>query len=253
MTVRTIASIQARTGSSRLPGKVLLPLGGQALLDLIVTRLKSVTEIDEIVIATTNSKADDKIVSLFEEDCAIKLFRGSENDVLSRLATLGRRYPDCHHLELFGDSPLICTDIIRRAIKEAKRNPAAIVTNARQNLFPHGMEFLIYPFELLIACDEKVATDDPLREHGGSNLLLGDVNDTIDLPPLPCEVFEEIYLEIDEPSDYAVLSAIVDILKEKSLFPYFTLPDILHVIRESSQIMENKGVERRWRKVQAKF
>lgn len=253
MTVKITASIQARTRSSRLPGKVLLQLGGEVSLKLMVKRLKRVGLINHIVVATTDSAADDQISELFKNDAAVEIFRGSEHDVLRRLTDLGRQYPGYHHLELFGDSPFTCTAIILRAIREAVKNPEAIITNARQNLFPHGMEFLVYPFDLLLRCDEKIALNDPLREHGGSNLLIGNANTIIDLKPLPKEIFEEVYLEVDEAADYTTLAAIADILSDKQLFPYFTLSDILDVIRENREVLVNKEVERRWRKVQEQF
>ena len=253
MAIKIIASIQARMGSSRLPGKVLMPLGGMTLLDLMITRLSRLIEIDRLVVATSLSDADDKISALFEDHKKAEVFRGSENDVLNRLATLGSRYPDHHHLELFGDSPFICSDLLARGIALAGLNPSAIVTNARENLFPHGMEFYLYPFSLLLQHEAELAADDPLREHGGSNLLIGNLNRAIDLQPLAHERFEEVYLEIDEPADYDSLSAIAEELKTRQIFPHFTLNDILDVIRDNPGILENGKVERRWREIHSQF
>lgn len=253
MAIKIIASIQARMGSSRLPGKVLLPLGGMVLLDLMIARLSCLSEIDRIVVATSLSDADDKIAALFEKDEKVEVFRGSENDVLNRLANLGSSYPDHHHLELFGDSPFICTEILARGVASAMLDPSAIVTNARENLFPHGMEFYIYPFSLLLQHEAELVADDPLREHGGSNLLISNLNRVIDLQPLAHERFEEVYLEIDEPADYKSLSAIAEVLKARQIFPHFTLNDILAVIRDNPDILENGKVERRWREIQSQF
>ena len=253
MAIKIIASIQARMGSSRLPGKVLMPLGGMTLLDLMITRLSRLIEIDRLVVATSLSDANDKIAALFEDHKKAEVFRGSENDVLNRLATLGSRYPDHHHLELFGDSPFICSDLLARGIALAELNPSAIVTNARENLFPHGMEFYLYPFSLLVRHEAELADDDPLREHGGSNLLIGNLNTVVDLQPLAHETFEEVYLEIDEPADYQSLFAIAEELKTRKIFPHFTLNDILNVIRDNPEILENEKVERRWREIQSQF
>lgn len=253
MAIKVIASIQARMGSSRLPGKVLMPLGGMGALELMTTRLSRLIEIDKIVVATSTSEADDKIAALFENDKKVEVFRGSETDVLNRLATLGSGYPDHHHLELFGDSPFICTEILSRAISISGFDKSAIVTNARENLFPHGMEFYLYSFDLLLQHEAELAVDDPLREHGGSNLLIGNLNRVIDLEPLAHEKFEEVYLEIDEPADYKSLSAIAEVLTARQIFPYFTLSDILDVIRDNPEILQNGKVERRWREIQSQF
>ena len=253
MAIKIIASIQARMGSSRLPGKVLMPLGGMALLELMIVRLSRLTEIDQLVVATSLSDADQIIAEFFQNNDKVEVFRGSENDVLNRLATLGDHYPNHHHLELFGDSPFICTELITRGIALARLDQNAIVTNARQNLFPHGMEFYLYPFSLLVQHEAELAADDPLREHGGSNLLMGNSNRVIDLQPLTHEKFEEVYLEIDELADYKSLFAIAEILKAQHIFPYFTLNDILKVIRDYPDILENGKVERRWREIQNQF
>lgn len=253
MAIKIIASIQARMGSSRLPGKVLMPLGGMPLLKLMVKRLSRLHQIDQLVIATSSSDADDEIAECFQYDEDVFVFRGSEDDVLNRLAMLGGRYPHHHHLELFGDSPFICTEILARGFASAELDPSAIITNARENLFPHGMEFYLYPFSLLVRHEAGLAADDPLREHGGSNLLIGNSNYIIDLQPQDYERFQEVYLEIDEPSDYKSLSAIAEILRDQESFPDFTLRDILNVIRDNPGILENGKVERRWREIQSKF
>ena len=81
MKPRTVAIIQARMGSSRLPGKVLLPLGGRSILGYLVDRLSGTRMLDDIVVATTVNPGDDIIAA----DCLrrdILCFRGSEQDVL---------------------------------------------------------------------------------------------------------------------------------------------------------------------------
>ena len=80
---KVVAIVQARMGSSRLSGKVLKPLGGSTVLESLINRLKNSSTIDQIVIATSIEKRDAKIVELFK-DSNIKVFKGSENDVLSR-------------------------------------------------------------------------------------------------------------------------------------------------------------------------
>ncbi len=83
MKQKTVAIIQARMGSSRLPGKVLLPLGGRSILTYLVERLYRTRTVDEVVVATTVHPRDDIIV----EECRrhdVACFRGSEYDVLGR-------------------------------------------------------------------------------------------------------------------------------------------------------------------------
>ena len=76
---KVVATIEARMTSSRLPGKVLLPVLGRPMLAHLTTRLKAVPSIDEIVLATTTNASDDVLAEFAEQD-GIRVFRGSEDD-----------------------------------------------------------------------------------------------------------------------------------------------------------------------------
>src|SRR5436190_16686780 len=83
MSQRTVAITQARMGSTRLPGKVMMKLGSRSLLGYVVARLKSAASLDETVVATTTHFRDDTIVQ--EAEClGLRCYRGSESDVLRR-------------------------------------------------------------------------------------------------------------------------------------------------------------------------
>ena len=86
--MKIVATIEARMSSSRLPGKVLLPVLNQPLLRHQIERLSQVNSLDEIVVATTTNSVDDVIENL-AVDCGVKFFRGSELDVMQRVADAG--------------------------------------------------------------------------------------------------------------------------------------------------------------------
>ena len=81
--MKKIIIVQARTGSTRLPGKILKKVMGKTLLEYQIERLKRVTLADDLIIATTTKKNDNQIVNLVE-NIGVKYYRGSEEDVLSR-------------------------------------------------------------------------------------------------------------------------------------------------------------------------
>ena len=115
MTNKITAIIQARLGSTRLPGKVLKPIAGKPLLWHIVNRLKSVNKIDEVVIATSNQANDNKI----KDFCAsenITCFRGSENDVLDRFYKAALSANAGTVIRITGDCPLIDPNLIGKLI-----------------------------------------------------------------------------------------------------------------------------------------
>jgi len=88
--VKVVAIIQARMGSSRLPGKVLMPILGQPLLGLLISRVKRARRIDQILVATSDKPQDDAIADYVASVSDVTLFRGSEHDVLARFAGAAR-------------------------------------------------------------------------------------------------------------------------------------------------------------------
>jgi len=109
--------IQARMGSSRLPGKVLKEINGESLLSLLVNNIRSCQLHVQVIIATSKELADDQIVR-YCEDKAIKCIRGSEDDVFSRYQLAARKYNLKHIVRLTADNPLIDKQILKYSIEE---------------------------------------------------------------------------------------------------------------------------------------
>lgn len=124
--MKTVAVVQARMSSSRLPGKVLKDLCGKPMLWHIIKRLRCCKRIDDIVVATSVNPADIAIVNFCKQN-GINFFRGSENDVLKRYidaATLERAY---YVVRITADSPLIDPSEIDRLIQTIKEKKAEFV------------------------------------------------------------------------------------------------------------------------------
>lgn len=115
--MRVVAVIQARMGSSRLPGKVLLPIAGKPLLWHIVHRLRKARTVDTIVVATSKGAIDDPIAE-FAKDAGIHVVRGEEDDVLGRFALAADRLDPDIVLRVVGDAPLIDPGFIDRIVTE---------------------------------------------------------------------------------------------------------------------------------------
>jgi len=103
--MRVVAVIQARAGSSRLPGKVLLPLGGRRVLDWVVRAARSTRLVDEVIVATSTTAADDAVAAACER-LRIGCVRGSEDDVLSRFRLAARTYAADALVRLTADCPM---------------------------------------------------------------------------------------------------------------------------------------------------
>ena len=106
-----VGIIQARTGSSRLPGKIMMKIEGKTMLEHMIERVSKSKKLDKIVIATTTKENDDVIVSLAKQ-LKIDYFRGSEDDVLDRYYKASKQFDADVVVRLCSDSPLLDGKII---------------------------------------------------------------------------------------------------------------------------------------------
>jgi cyclase len=166
--VRTVAIIQARMGSSRLPGKVLLPLGGQPVLAHVVARVRASNVLDEVVVATSSLPSDDVVAELGEA-LGTAVFRGSEADVLSRYARAATAVGADVIVRVTADCPLIDPDVLADMVErfwalQRRERPIHVLTNSRIRSFPRGLDVEIFTRDALdTAAAEAVSPRH--REH----------------------------------------------------------------------------------------
>src|SRR5258708_2279047 len=109
--MRTIAVIQARMGSSRLPGKILEPIEGLPLLGWTIAAVRATRGVDDLVVATTDSPDDDRVAEVIGE-LGVRVHRGSVHDVLARVAAAVRPLEPDVVLRQTGDNPFVDPDIM---------------------------------------------------------------------------------------------------------------------------------------------
>ncbi|MDR5659781.1 glycosyltransferase family protein [Serpentinicella sp. ANB-PHB4] len=146
------AIIQARMGSSRLPGKVMKKLKGKTVLQHVIDRVKQSKMIDEIVIATTVHERDDAIENE-ALNCGVKVYKGNEEDVLSRYYYAAKENEIDIILRITSDCPLIDPFIMDSVITNYLKGDYDIVTNAGSDLsqrtFPRGLDIEIFSDDIL--------------------------------------------------------------------------------------------------------
>ena len=113
--MNTVAIIQARTGSTRLPNKVLIDLAGQSMLAHVVNRTKRASTIDKVVVATTELSADNAIVRLCKKQ-KWSYSRGSEHDVLDRYYQAALKFDANVIIRITSDCPFIEPEIIDKVV-----------------------------------------------------------------------------------------------------------------------------------------
>ncbi len=139
--MKTVIIIQTRMTSTRLPGKVLMEVGGRPMLAQQLRRVKACREADEIVVATTTNQTDDPVVSLAEKE-GVRWFRGSEDDVLSRYAGAARETNAEVVVRITSDCPLIDPGESDRVMRELKEHASECdyVNNVMPRTYPRGLD-----------------------------------------------------------------------------------------------------------------
>jgi spore coat polysaccharide biosynthesis protein SpsF len=146
--MKIAAIIQARMNSTRLPGKVLMDLGGETVLARVVRRLRRATLVEEIVVATTESEADHAIVRECER-LSVRVFRGEENDVLDRYYHAAQWTGAKAIVRITSDCPLIDPEITDNTIRSFLEQRPDYASNALQRTYPRGLDTEVMTWEAL--------------------------------------------------------------------------------------------------------
>lgn len=160
----TVAIIQARMGSTRLPGKVLRPLAGRPMLEHVIERVRRAARVDEVLVATTTNPEDAEIMALCQElGCAS--FRGDEQDVLDRYYQAARASAATVVVRITSDCPLIDPAIIDEVLTVLVKSGADYASNiAPTRTFPRGLDTEAFTFTTLERCWRE-ASEPASREH----------------------------------------------------------------------------------------
>ncbi|AOR22913.1 cytidylyltransferase domain-containing protein [Clostridium taeniosporum] len=160
--MKVVCIVQARMGSSRLPGKVLKEICGKSVLEHVIYRLRLINNIDEIIIATTNLERDNQIIKECEK-IGVKYFRGSEDNVLSRYYYAAKENNADIVVRITSDCPLIdykiSQDIIQYYLDNAKKYD--YISNTIERTYPRGLDTEVFSFNALeVAFKEAVSNRD---------------------------------------------------------------------------------------------
>jgi len=172
--MKIVATIEARMNSSRLPGKVLMDIGGIKSLECQIQRMQKSKYIDEIVLATTINTSDDNLVE-FAKKNNISIYRGSENDVMKRILGAAQFFNADLQVQTTGDCPLIDPKIIDQVIKVFLNGDGCydFVSNEIERSYPIGLDCRVFPVEIL-ASAEKICKDPVHRMHGSTFIYMGE-------------------------------------------------------------------------------
>lgn len=217
---RVVAIVQARMGSTRLPGKILKPLAGMPVLQHVVERLAYCHGLDQIAVATTSLPMDD-VVASFCQNLNIACFRGSENDVLDRYYQASLAFDAKTIVRITADCPAIDPFIVDEVLERYHAGHYDLY--GLGGSFPDGLDCTVFRFSALARAWQNAKLPSE-REHVGPYL---------EKHP---EIFKQGCYQkftnldhhrwtLDEPEDYALLTHVFENLYQPKKL--FTTQDIL--------------------------
>ena len=231
MTKSVIGVIQARMGSSRLPGKALTPLAGKPLLWHMVDRMRRVEGIDDIILATTADPRNEALVEFAESEGLRWCRFPKEDDLAGRISMAIRDHPANIVLKTGGDCPLIDPAVLQKMIDRAREEDHPdFVSNRIQWSYPLGLSADVVSRHAVEWCDAhlKKAKDRELfalyiRDHPERFKVVPILND---------ENLSHLGWTVDEPDDLVEMSRIFDALYKEG--ECFSMHDVLSLLGKST-------------------
>ncbi len=206
--MQTLCIIQARMGSSRLAGKVMMPLAGKEVIWHVYNRVLHCDQIDKIVVATSDRTQDDALAEYCQSQNWL-VFRGSETDVLSRFVGAAKLYPATNVVRITSDCPLVDPGILSKLINLFESTTCDYAsTNYPERTFPVGTDCEIMKYDAMLKINELVSSPYD-REHVTPYLY--NKSNGYDICGLRNNTDQShVRITLDTAEDYALISTIYD-------------------------------------------
>lgn len=223
------AIIQARMGSTRLPGKTLAPIQGKPMIQHLVQRVQASSLVEDVIIATTTKDRDDVLVE-FAQGLGLKYYRGSEEDVLDRVYQAALRFGVEHIVRVTPDCPLLDHQVMDGVIETYLSGEYDYVTNTPS--CPDGLDVEVFSFKALEQAWQKARLPSE-REHvtdyiqNSGEFRLFNLVSPVDL--------SHFKWSIDTEDDLAFVRAVYEKLQDKG--EIFYLQDVLATLRKYPELL----------------
>lgn len=238
--MKIVAIVQARMGSTRLPGKVLKEINKKSLLNYQIERMNQIKLINQIVVATTPN-GNEEIINLCKFN-NLDYFIGSENNVLERYYQAAKKFDADIIVRMTADCPLIDPDVVNQIISYYLENNFDYVSNTQKRTFPRGLDAEVFSFKALEKAYNEANKDYELEHvtpyiYLNKNLFtIGQYTQEIDL--------SGIRLTVDTREDFQLVQSIIS-----ELYAYnnnFRLQDIINLLNQKPQLLEiNKNIQQK--------
>ena len=224
MEIKTILITQARTGSTRLPGKILMEVNNTPLLKIHLDRLSKSKNVDKIIVATTMNEEDD-VIERIGKEWGYEVYRGSENDVLDRFYQSVKNLKPNWVVRVTSDCPLIDPLLLDKVIEITKAENKDYGSNVIDETFPDGQDVEVFKFSALEkAWNEANKLSE--REHvtpfirNNSDLKSGNLFSAISYKNN--KDYSNIRMTVDEQRDFELINKIISDLGSEQSWLYYT-------------------------------
>ncbi len=238
--MKVLGVLQARMSSNRLPGKVLLPVLGEAMLFRQIERLKHCQMLEHLVVATSTDASDDALIENCNAWC-VESFRGSLDDVLDRFVGAAKKYEPEIVVRLTGDCPLTDPKVVDEVIKYFIANNYDYVSNCNPPTYPDGLDVEVMKYSSLLEAwkDSTLQSDrehvTPFLRNNYERFTIGNYESSVD--------YSMHRWTVDELGDYEFAKKIFLALYSKKTD--FDMNDILVYLSENPELSKiNMHIER---------
>lgn len=230
----TVAIVQARMGSTRLPGKVMMPLAGRPVIDHVIDRVSAAPGIDAIVLATTTRPEDDALAAHVAAR-PVAVHRGSDTDVLARFDGAARMADARTVVRITADDPVKDPDVIGTVVAAFGNSDPAFdyVSNTMRPTWPEGQDTEVFSAAALYRAAAE-ATDPYDREHvtpyfyrNPDLFRCHSVEQALDM--------SSVRLTLDTPEDFLFFETLFDVLGGDGRM--IRLPEILELLAARPEIV----------------
>ena len=236
--MKTVAIIQARMGSTRLPGKVMKQLCGRTVLAHVISRVQACPLVHEVIVATTTLPADDVIVAESKK-CEAKWFRGSEEDVLERYYLTAKEHKAEVIVRVTSDCPLFDPEVLTQMLDYFSTQTTEgleidYLSNTMNRRHPRGLDAEVFTFDALDTAFreahqayEREHVTSYIYEHPEIFALHGQTND---------EDLSAYRWTLDTPEDLKLIEAVYSYLYWEG--ELFTTDEVLALLREKPELVK---------------
>ncbi len=223
----TLAIVQARTSSSRLPGKVLRPLAGEPMVLRQLQRISRAETLERIVVATSDDPSDDELAVLLA-DSGYDYIRGSLEDVLARYVQAVDEYEPDVVVRLTADCPLISAQVIDHVVERFHASHADYVSNTMSPTYPDGLDVEVVSAAALQVVGRE-SVDPPEREHVTLGIYRQPERFVIENVVDPSgRDHSDLRWTVDTAEDFAIVSQVFEYLHPQQ----FEYEDVLALVAQ---------------------